>query len=1146
MAIVHLGAKRLQGTKVDRVSDSLGSSADGVNTGITLLTNPTTNNGTATNSASNANRCEVWQLTETIPEGAVITKLKVQYRADESSTNTKLVLYQDNGSGTPTTLLAYTAEFNPNVYDGWYEANIAYDGSGSSASSYTVTSSTAGRMWVGIWANADSSIYASTVSGSMKSMSLTYAGGSTAPTSTFSVTDTYNMKGNCGIVSTLGNPQKLGTGCYSFDQSVSGKVEAGSASDWQFLHNTGAKWTIATWFKRPTAFNGSSISGDITWLCETTDGNDSGIGIKYDNRQTPNHQFQCEIINESNATVAVLQINDFYPDDDNWHHIAVTFDQTIANTNLIAYLDGVQKGTANKSATPSDVDSGDTLRIGGGVDSHARYGNWTLDDMAIYKRVLTATEIGKLYNNNGAGNLTKDAQATTNTSSSGTTITNSSFTVANNSNRILIVCAYRFGSGGDISGITWNSSESFTRATFRDGSTETGRTEIWYLVNPTATTSNIVTTWDASTSRRGAGVYSFYNAKQTSPIGATAYDDEITTVTDGAITPTVSGSMIIDCIGSGSNGAPTDSLTAGWTSLIGGDDRSFSSQYKVDPTISSANTMAWTFASDKGVNWIAVEVKSANSTGNSAQLVSSLTNKSEGKAYYSMDTAGLSSSPTWTEDMTQNLTSYYDTSEDSNNQWQKFNPSTDRIEFSHQQNGTWSAMTRNIINNTAMNTAFNTDKWTCRFKVYFSELYGNDSRWSEATFTLSSYSRTEVSTTNKYKAVTTGDNAIGFHFYNTTGGAQVRSWRCDNGTQGADSSTEYSVSGDNAEGWYYCEIKRNGSDVTGKVWTGGYEGTLRVNKTWDVGTDWASTTGDPMKYFGVWSSEDQHGNSSYAVAGYIDELKIYNGIAQADCPNDFSATASLDGQTNLPVNTIFEQTDDTPTYYWKQADGTWKLDGTTQTGGDDITTDITWTQLVGTSSDTFYVVKDTTNKTIDVKNAGNSGTDGSPSIAYATLSSTLSSSAWIMRYKLKLNNITAESSGGKSFFTNFFLVDNGAVWDTSENGFGFRFIADAGSTQTQFYSMTSGTSSGTSMSYTPATGNTLYVQISYSSGTATANFYTDSGFSTGTGTANVTRSGTFSGLKFPQIALRQDNGGNGVMDIEMSDLKIQNGRSTWV
>ena len=41
MAIVHLGAKRLQGTKIDRVVDSLGSSADGTNSGITLIQSAT-------------------------------------------------------------------------------------------------------------------------------------------------------------------------------------------------------------------------------------------------------------------------------------------------------------------------------------------------------------------------------------------------------------------------------------------------------------------------------------------------------------------------------------------------------------------------------------------------------------------------------------------------------------------------------------------------------------------------------------------------------------------------------------------------------------------------------------------------------------------------------------------------------------------------------------------------------------------------------------------------------------------------------------------------------------------------------------------------------------------------------------------------
>ena len=47
MAIKYVGAKRLQGLKSDRVSDSLGSSADGTNTGVTLLGTTGTDSGTA-------------------------------------------------------------------------------------------------------------------------------------------------------------------------------------------------------------------------------------------------------------------------------------------------------------------------------------------------------------------------------------------------------------------------------------------------------------------------------------------------------------------------------------------------------------------------------------------------------------------------------------------------------------------------------------------------------------------------------------------------------------------------------------------------------------------------------------------------------------------------------------------------------------------------------------------------------------------------------------------------------------------------------------------------------------------------------------------------------------------------------------------
>jgi hypothetical protein len=243
--------------------------------------------------------------------------------------------------------------------------------------------------------------------------------------------------------------------------------------------------------------------------------------------------------------------------------------------------------------------------------------------------------------------------------------------------------------------------------------------------------------------------------------------------------------------------------------------------------------------------------------------------------------------------------------------------------------------------------------------------------------------------------------------------------------------------------------------------------------------------------------------------------------------------------------TIFGATGDTVTdEKTTLADAT---SDTTQVAGTSDITDLTWTQTVGSStSDTFYVLKDTSNDLMDIKASGNCGTDGSPSIAYATLSEALGTTYWRMRFKLVFNTVTAESTGGKSFFTNFFFVDDGSSWADDESGFGFRFIADAGSTQTQFYSMTSGTASGTTMSYTPSSGSTIYVEISWEGGTATANFYSDSGYSSrvGSTTANATRSGTFSGLKYPQIVLRQDNGGNGVMEIDMSNLEIINRVST--
>lgn len=236
-------------------------------------------------------------------------------------------------------------------------------------------------------------------------------------------------------------------------------------------------------------------------------------------------------------------------------------------------------------------------------------------------RSTSGTTAIKAYNFSAAGSaLIKDAQATDSDAASGTTITNSGFTVAANANRILIVSAGVYDASQAISGITWNGTENFTRAVFIDAGSGQTRSEIWYLVNPTATTADIVTTWSSAAIRRGAGVYSFYNALQVSPIGVTNTASGTGSTSTGTITPTTTGSTIIDAeIGEGGGVAATDTLTAGWTDLIS--TRTWSSQYDLTSSTGVVNDMFYTYSGSRAWTWCAVEVKAIAGAGDSQGAV---------------------------------------------------------------------------------------------------------------------------------------------------------------------------------------------------------------------------------------------------------------------------------------------------------------------------------------------------------------------------------------------------------------------------------------------------------------------------------------------------------------------------------------------
>ena len=229
------------------------------------------------------------------------------------------------------------------------------------------------------------------------------------------------------------------------------------------------------------------------------------------------------------------------------------------------------------------------------------------------------TDTRKMYNLNAVSQtdtITKDSQSyAQNEAASSLTI--SSFTVGSNSNRILIVAVGEYNAEPAVTGITWNGSEAFTEIlTYSTGL----RAGLWYLINPTATTANVVITY-ASTAKSGAGVYSFYNVDQSSPIGATNSASGTTASPSPTITPTTTGSIIVDSIThiSGVGATLVDTLTAGWSQsmhLPTHDQRKQGSQYSTTPTIGSANNMYWTSSQSAGFGWVGAEIKASTSLVN--------------------------------------------------------------------------------------------------------------------------------------------------------------------------------------------------------------------------------------------------------------------------------------------------------------------------------------------------------------------------------------------------------------------------------------------------------------------------------------------------------------------------------------------------
>ncbi|MBE1489626.1 glycerophosphodiester phosphodiesterase family protein [Plantactinospora soyae] len=158
----------------------------------------------------------------------------------------------------------------------------------------------------------------------------------------------------------------------------------------EVLPDAADRYTTAAWFKPARA--------GVPWrqsILET-----SGAGAISVELSEVTGQLKYSV---QTTGTSVIAESDRVPAPGAWHHVAVSYDQATGMTRL--YLDGGEVTSfvdARETATGALVAT-DGLHIGAYRDANDRFFEGTLDDVAVWDRVLTTTELGWLWNA-GRGN----------------------------------------------------------------------------------------------------------------------------------------------------------------------------------------------------------------------------------------------------------------------------------------------------------------------------------------------------------------------------------------------------------------------------------------------------------------------------------------------------------------------------------------------------------------------------------------------------------------------------------------------------------------------------------------------------------------------------------------------------------------------
>jgi len=424
-------------------------------------------------------------------------------------------------------------------------------------------------------------------------------------------------------------------------------------------------------------------------------------------------------------------------------------------------------------------------------------------------------------------------------------------------------------------------------------------------------------------------------------------------------------------------------------------------------------------------------------------------------------------------------------------------------------------------------SAVNDSKWTMRFKWVIT----NQNAPSSWLMALSHNTNDPDATSFNGIGIQLNDHGGSYGYHITT---------CDGSTKTYSSNV---TTPSNSQTLYVELARTSATKAKLTMWSDSYGGT-------EVGTSQELTIPSgvtSLKY--LQSGSGQGGNSSRTMNATLDDLEIFDDSIQLDgCKNDFSSTSALDGQTNVPTNTIFEQTDDTPSYWFKQSDNTWKLDGTTQ-NEPSLTSSTNWLATNNSSSD--KITLDTTAGEVDYI----ATRDNNWNALTYDLGSALSNTAWVVRARINITDLTA---GNQAWFI-FGMSKVPSSTDISNEGSGSTTDSCLGYIMYEGTNKRFGLAGGNdskavvnhigfdTLDFTPAE-QYYYVELKRTSdANATFTIYDDSTFTTEkqskTNTGNLAGASDLQYLGFYNM---KDNAPGGAFVVEIDQIQIQDGRSTWL